>query len=719
MVRGGSPSRGRARPVTLDDAADGGGSPSRAAGTVRGVTEAPSPRRRATAALRALVGSPTAEFRDGQLEAITALVADRRRVLVVQRTGWGKSAVYFVTTALLRDEARGRRCSCRPCSRSCATRSRRGRARRASGRDDQQRQPDAWDEVDRAARRDEIDLLLVSPERFANPGSAPTCCRRSRTRVGLLVIDEVHCISDWGHDFRPDYRRLARCSTSCPTASRCSARRPPRTTGSSPTSRRSSARSSSPSAARSTARPSRSTPSSSARNRTGSPGSRRCSRSCPAPGIVYTLTVADTRPGRRVAARRRASTPAPTPARPTPSCGSRSRSASSPTRSRPSSRPRRSAWATTSPTSRSSCTTSRPARRSPTTSRSAGPAAASTAPRASCSRGHEDRDIQDYFIRTAFPAAEQAEAVVALLPPTRGDWVPLHQIEDRGQRPPQPAREHAEEPRGRRRGRARRPQVPAHPRAVDLRRAGRAGHRAAPRRAGDDARLPPRRRLPHGDPAPRARRPDRQALRSLHPLHRRADDRARPALVRAAQEFLRGEPSSSSPACAAAGGRIATDEQLAAGWALRAWGDGGWGRLVAEQRSAGTFSDELVDALADLLGKQHPDEPFTWVTSVPSRGRPSWCRRSPNDSRERLGLPFHRCSAWCATPRRRPRCRTAPSRRERRRRVRDRADPRRARAPRRRPRRLALDAHRHRRAPAPRRAAARCYPLVLAIGPDD
>jgi ATP-dependent DNA helicase RecQ len=66
--------------------------------------------------LHAIAG-PDATFRAGQSEAIDAVVAERRRVLLVQRTGWGKSAVYFIATRLLRDSGAGRRSSSRRSSR--------------------------------------------------------------------------------------------------------------------------------------------------------------------------------------------------------------------------------------------------------------------------------------------------------------------------------------------------------------------------------------------------------------------------------------------------------------------------------------------------------------------------------------------------------------------------------------------------------------------------
>jgi ATP-dependent DNA helicase RecQ len=166
--------------------------------------------RRATAALRELVGSPTAEFRDGQLDAISALVEDHRRALVVQRTGWGKSAVYFVATRLLREQGAGPTVIVSPLlalMRNQIASGERGGIRSATINSDNR---DSWDEIAALLDRDEIDVLLVSPERFANPGFVADVLPKIAARVGLLVVDEVHCISDWGHDFRPDYRRIGR-----------------------------------------------------------------------------------------------------------------------------------------------------------------------------------------------------------------------------------------------------------------------------------------------------------------------------------------------------------------------------------------------------------------------------------------------------------------------------------------------------------------------------
>jgi ATP-dependent DNA helicase RecQ len=158
--------------------------------------------------LRTLTAEDASRFRPGQLEAIQDVVVDRARVLCVQRTGWGKSAVYFVATALLREAGAGPTLIISPLlalmRNQIAAAQRLGlRALTVNSTNREE-----WDEVRERLAADTVDLLLISPERLNNPRFRETMLPLFAASVGLLVIDEAHCISDWGHDFRPDYRRV-------------------------------------------------------------------------------------------------------------------------------------------------------------------------------------------------------------------------------------------------------------------------------------------------------------------------------------------------------------------------------------------------------------------------------------------------------------------------------------------------------------------------------
>ncbi|WP_248579758.1 DEAD/DEAH box helicase [Nocardioides sp. InS609-2] len=165
-------------------------------------------RRAAEEHLRALVGRDDARLRDDQWSAIEALAVDRRRSLVVQRTGWGKSAVYFVATLLLRAQGSGPTIIVSPLL--ALMRNQIAAAERAGIRavTINSTNIEQWQPIHDAINAGEIDVLLVSPERLNNPGFRDEVLPRLAATAGLLVIDEAHCISDWGHDFRPDYRRI-------------------------------------------------------------------------------------------------------------------------------------------------------------------------------------------------------------------------------------------------------------------------------------------------------------------------------------------------------------------------------------------------------------------------------------------------------------------------------------------------------------------------------
>jgi ATP-dependent DNA helicase RecQ len=598
---------------------------------------------RAGAALCDLVGSPSATFREGQLEAISALVSDRSRALVVQRTGWGKSAVYFVATRLLREDGAGPTLIVSPLlalMRNQIVSGERGGVRSATINSDNR---DAWDEIAAQLDNDEIDVLLVSPERFANTGFRDDVLPKIAARVGLLVVDEVHCISDWGHDFRPDYRRIGRLldllpvgvpvlGTTATANDRVVADIEAQFGDGLVTIRGPLAR---PSLALDT-------------RRMPSQPDRLAWLAAvipklPGTGIVYCLTVADTE---RVAGwlRERGIDAA-----------AYSGQTDSELRRTLEDRLLANDLDVLVATSALGMGYDKPDLAFVIHYQSPGSPIAYYQQVGRAGRaldhahgillsGWEDRDIQDYFIRVAFPPREQAETVVALLERDDGEWTKLADIEQtvniRRGRLTQMLKtlevEGAVERQGLQYRRTPEPWVYPTDRINNVTAQRRAEQQVMNEYLDSDTCLMELLGRVLDDPTAGP------CGRCSRCTGERIEVALDPQLVREAQEFLRRDPLVIEPRrMRAAGGRIPEDVRVEVGRALATWGDGGWGRLVKEQRVDGRFSDELVFALADVAGKWHPEPRPAWVTFVPSLRSPELVASLASRVAQHLGLPFH------------------------------------------------------------------------------
>ncbi|CAN5133062.1 RecQ family ATP-dependent DNA helicase [soil metagenome] len=597
--------------------------------------------------LRRMTGNPAARFRDGQLEAITAMVERRERVVVVQRTGWGKSAVYFIATRLLRDRGAGATLLISPLL--ALMRNQVEMAARAGVHavTINSANKEAWPDIESAVRDGDVDILLISPERLNNLQFRDEVLPEVAKASGLLVVDEAHCVSDWGHDFRPDYRRIGRVmallprgvQVLCTTATANDrvvddvleqlGRRPAVVRG--PLGRDSLALSV---------------------IELRQPAERlawlaREIPTLPGSGIVYCLTIGDTERVARWLNQQGIAAMA------------YSGESDADHRLAVEDALLSNDVKTVVATSALGMGFDKPDLGFVVHYQSPGSAIAyyqqvGRAGRAVARaegillRGHEDADIQRFFISTAFPTRERAEAVVGLLQ-RRGEAVRrndiLTEVNVRSSRLEQmlkildvkgavertPA------------GYLRTLKTWTYPterveRITDIRRREQAAMVAYAETSG--CRMNHlRRELDDDAETPCGRCDNCGGSRRDAPLD--------PAVVARAAEFIRAarhllEPRKQWPqGLSSPRGRIAAELMNDEGRMLSVFGDGGWGEVVSRARHHGTrYPDELVAASAGLIKGWKPDPAHTWMTCVPSVNEKGSLPGFVDRLADRLGLPF-------------------------------------------------------------------------------
>ncbi|MDP2893769.1 MAG: DEAD/DEAH box helicase, partial [Sulfurimonas sp.] len=167
--------------------------------------------------LRESLNNANANFKEDQWEAIDTVVNKRQKVLVVQKTGWGKSSVYFISTKFLREQGFGLSIIISPLLALMRNQIDSAKKLGLNVVTINSSNKDEWNSVKNQILNNSVDALLISPERLSNEEFMQDILEPIASKIGLFVIDEAHCISDWGHDFRPDYKRITNILKNIPS----------------------------------------------------------------------------------------------------------------------------------------------------------------------------------------------------------------------------------------------------------------------------------------------------------------------------------------------------------------------------------------------------------------------------------------------------------------------------------------------------------------------